>query len=71
MDGDILGDQYHRAFDMSIVDSLKSYAVIQKFTDQGMSNDTYKDRIKEPELNTEDFMEELRVIVKYGVKGEY
>lgn len=71
IDDDIIGDQYQRAYDLTISDTLKAYAVIQKFTDQAMSNDLYMNRIKYPELDTKDFIEELRVMTKYGVKGQY
>ena len=40
-DNDILEDSYQPAWEISTIDLLKDYAIVQKFSDQGISADTY------------------------------
>lgn len=70
-DNDILEDQYQPAWDIRTPDLLKCYAVVQKFTDQGISADTYTDRVKNPIVTTEDIIEEFTTMIKYGNKSQY
>ena len=70
-DNDLLEDKYQLAWDIEAIDMLKVYAVIQKFSDQGISADTYRNRIKYPIITSEQILEEHRTVIKFGVKGRY
>jgi len=79
-DNDILADAYQLAWEISPVDQAKFYAVIQKFTDQAISADFYRDRTKKiivegkevtAPLTDDELIEEYRACVKYGVKTQY
>lgn len=70
-DNDILEDQYQLAWDISSVDMMKVYGIIQKFTDQGISADFYTDRVAKPIITSDDMLEEMKAMVKYGVKTQY
>lgn len=68
---DIFGDQYQLAWDIKSPDLLKAYAVVQKFTDQSISADLYKDRSKEINITTDEIIETFLTMIKYGVKSRY
>ena len=70
-DNDLLEDQYQLAWDISTTDMMKVYGIIQKFTDQGISADFYTDRVKQPIITSDDIINEMRAMVKYGVKSQY
>lgn len=70
-DNDIIGDQYQLAWDVDTIDLLKDYAIIQKWSDHSISADTYMDRSQDITVKTSDMMNQLRVMVKYGVKTRY
>lgn len=71
VDGDIYGDQYQSAWSISQVDLIKAYAVVQKFTDQSISADGYKDRSVEINVTTDEIIQVFLAMVKYGVKSRY
>ena len=68
-DSDIL--HYQIAWDLSFEQMAKVYAIIQKFTDQSISADFYKDRSKSIEISTDDILNEYFIMVKYGIKSKY
>lgn len=70
-DNDLIEDQYQLAWEIPFKKMVHVYAVIQKFTDQGISADFYKDRSKSLELNTEELITDYLEKVKYGVKSKY
>lgn len=70
-DNDILEDQYHLAWETTTVEQVKYYAVIQKFADQGISADYYKDRSNGEDIPTSDLIEEFLAFMKFGNKGQY
>lgn len=71
VDGDIYGDQYQSAWNIDSNDMIKVYAVIQKFTDQGISADLFRDRTKEINISTEEIISNFLNMVKYGMKSRY
>lgn len=80
-DNDILEHQYQLAWEINPVDQVKFYAVIQKFTDQSISADIYRDRTKmilddhgkevRAPLTTREILDEYRVKFIYGQKTDY
>jgi ribonucleoside-diphosphate reductase alpha chain len=70
-DSDLLGNQYEIGYDIPGTDMIKAYAVMQKFTDQSISVDTYKDRSKNVMLSDKQILTEYFTMVKYGVKSKY
>lgn len=81
-DNDILADQYQLAWETTTIEQIKYYAVMQKWIDQSISADRYRDRTKTmldentgqqvpiPITDDELFQEQLAVVY-YGVKSEY
>lgn len=71
MDGDILQENYQRAWDIPAVDMIKVYSVFQKFTDQSISADFYRDRTTNIQISDKEILEEGLAMVKYGLKSRY
>jgi ribonucleoside-diphosphate reductase alpha chain len=80
-DNDILEDAYQLAWDITPVDQVKFYAVIQKFADQTISADIYRNRTKKvtneegkevtAPLTDEELILEYQAKFKYGQKTDY
>lgn len=70
-DSDILKDAYQIAYDIDPIDMIKAYAVVQKWTDGGISADLYRDRSKVIEINKSELLEEEAAMDFYGNKGQY
>jgi ribonucleoside-diphosphate reductase alpha chain len=70
-DSDIYEDTYQLAWDIHPKDMIKVYSVFQKFADQSISADMYKDRTQTLELSTTDMIEEYLDMVRYGMKTRY
>lgn len=70
-DNDLLDSNYQPAWDLSVLDQVKFYAVVQKFTDQSISADFYRDRVKQPVITDDELIEEYLAYVKYGMKTQY
>lgn len=66
-----IGHQYQLAWDIPTVDLIKAYSVVQKFTDQGISADTYEDRSKEITIKTSYLLDIFLTMTKYGLKSRY
>lgn len=72
VDGDLLGDRYHFAFDLDPIGLLKVYGVAQKWTDSGISADTYRSLDDGEVTITEDeWVKHFLYKVKFGIKGTY
>jgi ribonucleotide reductase alpha subunit len=71
MDSDILGSDYQNAWNISTLDMIDCYSVFQKFADQAISADTYKDRTKDINLSTDDMVKEFLHMVSRGMKSRY
>jgi ribonucleoside-diphosphate reductase alpha chain len=70
-DSDLLEKQYQRAWDISEIDLIKYYSVIQKFTDQSISADLYRDRTKKISISSKEMIMIYLTMVKYGMKTKY
>lgn len=71
VDGDILGDRYQSAWTIDSVDMIKVYAVAQKWTDQAISADLWKDRSADINLSKKVLINEYLTMIKYGMKTRY
>jgi ribonucleotide reductase alpha subunit len=70
-DDDILAGNYQLAWELSFEDMIKVYALIQKFTDQGISADFWINRDINPTITNSSIMEEFFLMIKYGIKTKY
>jgi ribonucleoside-diphosphate reductase alpha chain len=70
-DSDLLADKYQIAWDIPSTELIKVYAIIQKFTDQGISADLYRDRSVNIEISSTEIIQEFLAMVKYGLKTRY
>lgn len=72
VDGDILGDAYQSAWDISTKDMIEDYAIMQKWTDQGISADMYRRFAPgETMVSEKEVVETYLLMVKYGLKSRY
>lgn len=71
VDDDLIGHQYEIAWDIPNNDMIDCYAIMQKFTDQAISADLYKDRTVNIELSTKDIVNEYLRMVQLGMKTRY
>jgi ribonucleoside-diphosphate reductase alpha chain len=71
VDDDIYGDQYQSAWEIDSVDMVKAYSVIQKFTDQSISADLYRDRTEMINITTDEIINVFKAMIKYGLKSRY
>lgn len=70
-DNDIIGDQYELAFDVPTKDLIDGYAIWQKFSDQGISADSYR-RIRAGEtISSDEMIENYLYRTKMGIKSSY
>jgi ribonucleoside-diphosphate reductase alpha chain len=70
-DSDLLGSDYQLAFTIKPKDMIKVYAVIQKFTDQGISADIYMDRSRTLDISATDLVEHVLLMQRLGLKSRY
>ena len=70
-DNDLIENQYQLAWELSFKEMTHVYAVVQKFTDQSISADFYKDRSQNVELSSDELITDYLELVKYGVKSKY
>lgn len=68
---DQIGYAYQSAYALSTVDQIKFYAVFQKFADQAISADLFRDRSEVSKVNASELINEYLTIVKYGLKTKY
>lgn len=70
-DNDILADQYQIAYEIHHKHMAMCYGIVQKWTDQGLSPDFYRDRTVQVDLSAKDLVDEYLNYVRYGLKGRY
>jgi ribonucleoside-diphosphate reductase alpha chain len=70
-DGTKLKNKYQSAWDISTTDMIKVYAVIQKWTDQGISADLFVKIIEDTKVSSSDMIRDYLDIVKLGLKTRY
>jgi len=70
-DGDIIGDQYELAWDIPSRDMTDVYAIVQKFTDQGISADYWRKIIGTDTVSSTEMIDDYLYRMKMGVKSKY
>lgn len=70
-DGDTLGPWYQSAWDIPAKDMTELYAIIQKWTDQGVSADFYRKVIGDACIESTDMIQNYLYRVKMGLKSKY
>ena len=66
-----LKNKYQSAWDIKTADMIKYYAIIQKFTDQGISADLYINVQGNNKVSSTDMVQDYLDMVKYGLKSRY
>lgn len=66
-----LRDNYEIAYDIPINDLVDNYAIMQKWTDQGLSADVYQDVAGAVTIGTTELIERYLRMVKFGLKSRY
>lgn len=64
-------DYYQLAYDIPTEEMIKCYAIIQKFTDQGMSCDDFKRLVGSDKLESKELLRDFFTALKYGQKSRY
>jgi len=70
-DSDMLAGQYQSAWDIPARDMTELYAIVQKWTDQGISADFYRRVIGDASIATTELIEDYLYRVKLGLKSKY
>ncbi|MBV6271829.1 ribonucleoside-diphosphate reductase subunit alpha [Alcaligenaceae bacterium CGII-47] len=70
-DGDTLADWYQSAWDIPAQDMTEVYAIIQKWTDQGISADFYRKVIGDASIESTEMIQNYLYRVKMGLKSKY
>jgi ribonucleoside-diphosphate reductase alpha chain len=70
-EGDTLGDWYESAWDIPADDLTEVYAIIQKWTDQGISADFYRKVIGDASIGSAEMIHNYLYRVKMGLKSKY
>lgn len=70
-DGDTLGDAYQSAWDIPAKDMTELYAIVQKWTDQGISADFYRKVIGDASIESTELIADYLYRVKLGLKSKY
>lgn len=70
-DSDLLADKYDIAWNTPTMEMIYTYAVFQKFGDQAISADFWRNRVTNPVVYTDEMVEEHIAMCKYGMKGRY
>lgn len=72
VDGDLLGDQYHLAYDIPTKDLIDCYGIGQKWTDSGISADLYRSfKEGETEVAFEEYSADFIQMCSVGMKSRY
>lgn len=66
-----LKNRYQSAWDISTTDMIKFYAVVQKWTDQGISADLYARLDGVEKVSSTQVIQDYLDLVKYGLKTRY
>lgn len=70
-DSDILADWYQSAWDIPTKDICELYALVQKWTDQGISADFYRKVIGDSHIESTELIQDYLQRVKLGLKAKY
>ena len=70
-DGDSLGEHYQSAWDIPASDMTELYAIVQKWTDQGISADFYRRVIGDDCIESAELIESYLYRVRLGLKSKY
>ena len=70
-DGDKIGQHYELAWNIPTKDMIDVYAIIQKWTDQGISADLYRKIIGDEVVGTKEMLSDYFYMVKMGLKSRY
>ncbi|MGP1683634.1 MAG: hypothetical protein ACTS8S_15055, partial [Giesbergeria sp.] len=70
-EGDTLGEHYQSAWDIPARDMTELYAIVQKWTDQGISADFYRRVIGDASIASSELIEDYLYRVKLGLKSKY
>ena len=66
-----LKNKYELAWDISTTEMIKVYAIIQKWTDQGISADLFVNLRGVQKVSSSNIVQDYLDIVKYGMKSRY
>ncbi|HEX7339038.1 MAG TPA: ribonucleoside-diphosphate reductase subunit alpha [Rhodanobacteraceae bacterium] len=70
-DGEALADAYELAWDVPAKDLTELYAIVQKWTDQGISADFYRRVIGDASIESTEMIANYLYRVKLGLKSKY
>jgi len=70
-DSDTLAEQYQSAWDIPAKDMTELYAIVQKWTDQGISADFYRRVIGDASISSSEMISDYLYRVKLGLKSKY
>jgi len=70
-ESDKIGNSYQLAWDIDHLDMVKVYAIVQKFTGQGISADFYHDYSKKPKVVAKEVLDRVFLAAKLGMKTFY
>lgn len=71
VNNDLLEYYYQSAWSIREIDLIKYYSVFQKFTDQSISADLYRDRTQVIEISDRELIEIYLAMMTYGFKTKY
>jgi ribonucleoside-diphosphate reductase alpha chain len=70
-ESDTLAEHYQSAWDIPAKDMTELYAIVQKWTDQGISADFYRRVIGDASISSSELIEDYLYRVKLGLKSKY
>ncbi|MGE0582046.1 MAG: ribonucleoside-diphosphate reductase subunit alpha [Steroidobacteraceae bacterium] len=70
-EGDTLGEHYESAWDIPTRDMTEVYAIVQKWTDQGISADFYRRVIDDACIESTGLIEDYLYRIRLGLKSKY
>ncbi|WP_024537672.1 ribonucleoside-diphosphate reductase subunit alpha [Comamonas badia] len=69
--GEELADWYESAWDIPAKDMTEAYAILQKWTDQGISADFYRKVIGDAFIGSSEMIQDYLYRIKLGLKSKY
>ena len=66
-----LKNKYQPAWEISTSDMIKFYAIVQKWTDQGISADLFVKILGDQKVSSAQILQDYLDMVKYGLKSRY
>lgn len=70
-EGDTLKDNYQIAWNIPSEDLIETYAIFQKFTDQGISADLYRKIVGTDTVTSSEMISQYLYMTKLGLKSRY